>query len=91
LETALSSREKPVSADQEDEFIQILNRSKTHEEALYAVRDFVKKLREEGENKEDILARMQELRSSLSDEQEDILLEVMDFLVGSCSPHMKID
>jgi hypothetical protein len=79
-----------VSADQEDEFIQILNRSKTHEEALYAVRDFVKRLRE-GENKADILARMQELRGSLSDEQEDILLDVMDFLVGSCSPYMKID
>jgi hypothetical protein len=80
-----------VSADQEDEFIQILNRSDTHDEALYAARDFVRRLRNEGENKEDILARMQELRGSLSDEQEDILLEVMDFLVGSCSPHMKID
>ena len=80
-----------MSADQEDGFIQILNRSKTHEEALYALRDLVKKLREEGENKEDILARMQELRSSLSDEQQDILLEVMDFLVGWSSPHMRVD
>jgi hypothetical protein len=29
--------------------------------------------------------------SSVSSEQEDILLEVMDFLVGWCGPHAKIE
>jgi hypothetical protein len=30
------------------------------------------------------------LRRSVSDEQEDVLLEAMDFLVGWRSPHVKI-
>ena len=75
-----------------DKIVQILNSSKTQEEVLSALRAFVEKLRKEGETKEAVLARMQELRSSVSDEQqEDILLEIMDFLVGWCSPHAKIE
>ena len=74
-----------------DKIVQILNNRKTHEEVLSALRAFVEKLRKEGETKDAILARMQELRSSVSDEQEDILLEIMDFLVGWCSPHAKIE
>jgi len=75
-----------------DKIVQILNSSKPHDEVLSALRDFVEKLRKEGETKEAVLARMQELRSSVSDEQqEDILLEIMDFLVGWCSPHAKIE
>jgi hemerythrin len=74
-----------------DKIVQILNNRKTHEEVLSALRAFVEKLRKEGETKEAILARMQELRSSVSDEQEDILLEIMDFLVGWCNPHAKIE
>jgi len=73
------------------QIVQILNNRKTHEEVMSALRAFVEKLRKEGETKEAILARMQELRSSVSDEQEDILLEIMDFLVGWCSPHAKIE
>jgi len=74
-----------------DKIVQILNNRKTHEEVMSALRAFVEKLRKEGETKEAILARMQELRSAVSDEQEDILLEIMDFLVGWCSPHAKIE
>jgi hypothetical protein len=74
-----------------DKIVQILNNRKTHEEVLSALSAFVEKLRKEGETKEAILASMQELRSSVSDEQEDILLEIMDFLVGWCSPHAKIE
>jgi hypothetical protein len=84
-------REWTLTMNEDDEIVQILNRSKAHDEALNALRDFVIRLRTEGKSKEDILTRMQELRKSVSDEQEDILLEVMDFLVGWCSPHMKID
>jgi len=42
------------------------------------------------EKRETIIIKMEELRKSVSDEQEDILLEVMDFLVGWCSPHTKL-
>jgi hypothetical protein len=74
-----------------DKIVQILNSSKTREEALYSLRAFVEELRKEGESKEAILNTMQELRSSVSDEQEDIMLEVMDFLVGWCHPDAKIE
>jgi len=43
-----------------------------------------------GEKRETILTKLQELRNLVSDEQEDILLEVMDFLVGWCSPDAKL-
>jgi hypothetical protein len=42
------------------------------------------------EKRETILIKMEELRKSVSDEQEDTLLEVMNFLVGWCSPHPKL-
>ena len=74
-----------------DKIVQMLNSSKTHEEVLSALRALVEKLRKEGETKEAILARIRELRSTVSDEQEDILLEIMDFLVGWCSSHAKIE
>lgn len=73
-----------------DEIVQILNSSKTNDEARDAISDYVKKLREGGQEKDVILARLQELRSSVSHEQEDILLEVMDFLTGFCHPDAKI-
>ena len=77
--------------DIKDEIVRILNSSKDHEEALGGLTAFVEKLRQEGEIKDVILASMQELRRSVSDEQEDILLDVMDFLVGWCSPQAKIE
>jgi hypothetical protein len=76
---------------EDDEILRILNSSKDHEEALRAVSAFVRDLRKQGHAKEAILARMEALLDSVSDEQEDVLLEVMDFLVGWCSPHVKIN
>ena len=76
---------------EDDEIVRILNRSNGHDEARQAVSAFVRELRKEGQTKEAILARMEALRRSVSDEQEDVLLEVMDFLVGWCSPHARID
>jgi hypothetical protein len=48
-------------------------------------------LRREGQAKDAILSRLEALRRSVSEEQEGVLLEVMDFLVGWCSPHARID
>jgi hypothetical protein len=44
----------------------------------------------DGEERESILTKMEALRKSVSHEQEDILFEVMDFLVGWCSPQAKL-
>ena len=74
-----------------NDIVQILAHSQNHEEALTTLSAFIRELRAQGEPKETILARLQELRTSVSDEQEDILLEVMDFLVGWCSPQARIE
>ena len=75
---------------EDDEIVRILN-GKGHDEALRAVSAFVRGLRREGQAKGAILGRSEALRHSVSDEQEDVLLEVMDFLVDWCSPHARID
>jgi hypothetical protein len=79
-----------VALSEDDEIVRILN-GKGHDEALRAVSAFVRGLRREGQAKDVILTRLEALRRSVSDEQEDVLLEVMDFLVGWCSPHARID
>ena len=81
-----------MSADQEDEFIQIMNRSKSYDEAVEGVREFVVQLREKGESKEAIHARMLELaKSGVPEAQWNILADVADCLVGWCGPDTKID
>lgn len=73
-----------------DQIVRILRDSASREEAPCALRILLSKALEDGEKRETILTKMGELRKSVSDEQEDILLEVMDFLVGWCSPHAKL-
>jgi hypothetical protein len=90
-ETSATRVEAQMSEKINDKFVHTLNSSKTYEEAVNAIRALVEELRRNGEQKETILARLQELRGSVSSEQEDVLLDVMDFLVGWCSPHAKIE
>jgi hypothetical protein len=80
-----------VALSEDGEIVRILDAGKGHDETLGDVCTFVKGLRRDGQTKEAILARLEALLGSVSDEQEDVLLEVMDFLVGWCSPHMRID
>ncbi|MCK5525189.1 MAG: hypothetical protein KAI83_18840 [Thiomargarita sp.] len=52
------------------------------------VKDFLVK----GYSKESILAEFEDFRETTTDEDyEDVVLEVMDFLVGWCSSHKRID
>ena len=61
------------------------------EETIYAVRTLLSKALEDGEKREReaILIKMEELRKSVPEQQEYILLEVMDFLVGLVQPPMR--
>jgi hypothetical protein len=79
-----------VALSEDDEIVRILNSSNGHDEALQAVSAVVRGLRREGQTKDAILARLEALRSA-SDEPEDVLLEVMDFLVGWCSPRARFE
>jgi hypothetical protein len=76
--------------DLRDKLIQILKDSGTREETICALRNLLSRALKDGEKREAILTEMEDLRKSVSDEREDILLEVMDFLVGWCSPHAKL-
>jgi hypothetical protein len=47
-----------------------------------------------GRPREEMIARLEELRTRLRDggreDDEDIVLEVLDFVTGWCSPHMRV-
>ena len=60
-------------------------------EPLLKIREFIVELRKEGISKEELYDELQNLRSKLNDEQEDTILEVMDFLVSWCVPSLRIE
>jgi hypothetical protein len=71
-----------MAEDLRDKRVQILKDSGTREEAICALRTLLNRALKDGEKRETILTKMEELRKSASDEQEDILLEVMVVLGG---------
>jgi hypothetical protein len=79
-----------MADDLSGKLVQILKESGTREEAIRALRTLLSKALEAGEKRESIYTKMTELLKSVSDEQEDILLDVMDFLVGWCNPDAKL-
>jgi hypothetical protein len=60
-----------------------------------ALREAVVRARESGTDRDTAMAQLTALREHLAaaerEEDEDIVLEVMDFLAGWSSPHMRID
>lgn len=39
---------------------------------------------------EHVIAKLETLRAGLSDSDEDVVLEVLDFVTGWCSPHARL-
>lgn len=72
--------------DLETQFRQSLN-SDNPSSALY---DLLIELRKQEISKSVLIDELGKLRQLVDDETEDIILENLDFLVGFCSPHMKI-
>jgi hypothetical protein len=70
--------------------LQALEDRGTRGEKISTLRALLGEFLKDGENRETILTQIQQLRKSVSDEQEDLLLEIMNFLVGWCSPHAKL-
>jgi hypothetical protein len=59
---------------------------------MEALEQIVKDLLGKGYSKENIIAEFEAFRKTSSDEDyEDVVLEVMDFLTGWCSPHKRIE
>jgi hypothetical protein len=61
---------------------------------LDSLRMTVKSLVESGYDRAELIARLEEFRKTLQqqglEDEEDVVLQVMDFLVGFCSPHMRL-
>ena len=45
---------------------------------------------ENGTPREQVVARLEALRPGLGDIDEDVVLEVLDFVTGWCSPHVRL-
>ena len=64
------------------------------EQPLWRLREVVQGLLVQGHERDAIAADLESFRSLLQesgrDEDEDIVLEVIDFLAGWCSPHMRL-
>ncbi|NWJ48691.1 MAG: hypothetical protein HXX08_22755 [Chloroflexi bacterium] len=73
------------------EFDHILTHSSDPQSSM---REKVRELLSKGHKKEEILEELELLRADLQsrnmEQEEDIVLEIMDYLVGWCSPHMKL-
>ncbi len=59
-----------------------------------ALRSVAFRLRAEGQEQEKVIAKFENARAQLReanrDAEEDIIMDVMDCLVGWCSPHVRI-
>lgn len=58
---------------------------------LLELRKYMIKYKDTGGNQKETMEILEELRlSAKTEEIEDKMLDLMDFVVGFCSPHMKI-
>jgi hypothetical protein len=71
-----------------------LERALRGAEPIQSLRSFAKELFSQGKDEAAVLAvfeqARQQLREAGRETDEDAVMEVMDFLVGWCSPHMKM-
>jgi len=61
---------------------------------VWRLRDLAANLLSQGRDREEVLALFEQARSQLREADreadEDAVMDVMDFLTGWCSPHMKL-
>lgn len=74
------------------EFLQLLPMEiKKHSDDVLALREFLILFKNKGMDEESMLENLEELqRSSDFKETEDILLDLMDIVVGWCAPGLRI-
>lgn len=72
---------------------QVFEEALASTEPLWELRGVVRGLLADGHDRDEILADFERLRLVLQatnrEADEEIVLEVMDFVVGWCSPHMR--
>ncbi|MFY0519815.1 hypothetical protein [Lysinibacillus sp. UGB7] len=73
------------------EFIQLFPvEIKKHYNDLLALRKSLIKFKDKGMSKDSMLENLEKLRGISDSEIEDILLDLMDFVVGYCNPNLSI-
>lgn len=74
-----------------NEFIQLLPiEIKKYHNDLLVLRECLIRFKNNGMDKDSMYANLEKLRSRSDSETEDILLELMDFVVGYCNPDLSI-
>lgn len=75
----------------EDEFVQLLSvEIKNHYDELLFLREILIRFKNNGMNKDSMYENLEKLRSISDSETEDIILELMDFVVGYCNSGLSI-
>jgi hypothetical protein len=57
---------------------------------LEELRQVVQQVILDNTEREVVLSELESIRGQLNEDKEDIVLEVMDFICGFCSPHIRI-
>lgn len=74
-----------------NEFIQLFPEEiKKNYNDLLALRENLIRFKDKGMGKNSMLENLEKLREISDSETEDILLELMDFVVGYCNPNLSI-
>lgn len=68
---------------------QLLVQIKAHKDVL-VLREFLVTFKNNGMDKESMLENLEELREESTSATEDILIDLMDFVVGFCNPQLSI-
>ena len=74
-----------------EEFRQLLlSEIKSDHSNLLILREYLLKYKSLGMYKDSMVRNLEELRNGSDTETEDILLELMDFVVGYCNPNLSV-
>ncbi|TKI69479.1 hypothetical protein FC756_09020 [Lysinibacillus mangiferihumi] len=74
-----------------NEFIQLFPEEiKKNYNDVLALRESLIRFKDKGMGKNSMLENLEKLREISDSETEDILLELMDFVVGYCNPNLSI-
>lgn len=74
-----------------EEFMQMLSvEINNHHNSLSMLRECLINFKNAGMDKDCMINNLEELRNASDSDKEDVLLELMDFVVGYCNPNLSI-
>ena len=72
-----------------EEFMKVLS-AEIKEKNLLVLHKYLMEFKNAGMDKNSMIKSLKELRNISNPETEDVLLELMDFVVGYCNPNLSI-